>query len=107
VFSCPAADYVPRSPRAALPVDRAGPQERLGDGHVLGEALATQDLPANGGPYKLDVAIKYRRDPQCYAWNDESRFKTHDLRDVGLGEYPVRLRFTLNARALQPQQRTG
>jgi hypothetical protein len=56
------------------------------------QAPATQDLPANGGPYKLDVAIKYRSDPQCYAWNDQSRFKTPDLKDVGLGEdYPVKV----------------
>jgi len=59
------------------------------------QAPATADLRANGGPSKLDVAIKYPRDPQCYAWNDESRFRTRDLRDKGLGEYPVKVEIHL------------
>ena len=63
------------------------------------EAAATQtrsttDLQPNV-LRKLDVALKYTSDPQCYAWNDETPFKRKDLRGIALGEGPVIVRVDL------------
>jgi hypothetical protein len=59
------------------------------------QAPATADLPPNSGPYKIDVAIKYPNDPECFAWNDQTRFETTDLRGKGLGADPVTVEIDL------------
>ena len=53
------------------------------------------DLPVDSGAVRIDVALKYPGDSQCYAYNDETRFTTHDLRGIELGPEPVTVDVTV------------
>jgi hypothetical protein len=41
--------------------------------HTASEAI---DIPADGEPRELDVAMKYSEDPYCFAYNNEN--STHE-----------------------------
>jgi hypothetical protein len=51
-------------------------------------------IPSNGEPKWVDVAIKYQDDDECYAFNDENRFQSRDLRYRPLGPSPIRVEVT-------------
>jgi hypothetical protein len=57
-------------------------------------APEVQSMPANGNPYDLDVAFKYAEDACCYAFNNENRINSTDLRqpDRALGDPHVVVR---------------
>ncbi len=44
------------------------------------KAPEVQSIPANGNPHALDVAFKYIKDASCFAFNDENRVRSTDLR---------------------------
>jgi hypothetical protein len=44
------------------------------------KAPEVQSIPANGNPHSLDIAFKYVEDASCYAFNDENRGHSSDLR---------------------------
>jgi hypothetical protein len=47
------------------------------------------DILVDSGAVPIDAALKYPGDSQCYAYNDETRFTTNDLRGIALGPEPV------------------
>ena len=59
--------------------------------------ISQVDLPPNGLPYKVDIAIKYARERDAYAWNNESDLNSEakGRRDprykLGTGTYTVRV----------------
>ena len=62
-------------------------------------------IPANGNPHILDVARKYLDDPYCYAFNDENRTHSLDLRyqPIQNDETVVTVEISSNARPLVGQ----
>lgn len=60
------------------------------------------DIPSNGEWKWLDVAIKYQDDEVCYAFNDENRFRSRDLRYRALGPSPIRVEVTAKGSNCQP-----
>ncbi len=59
-------------------------------------------IPSNGERKWLDVAIKYQDDEICYAFNDENRFRSRDLRYRPLGPSPIRVEVTAKGSNCRP-----